>query len=492
MNHKLIVSLDKLTSEEVLEKIGIISQALPEYKDNIVYKFNDLIALIGLKWLTDLLENLDIRVMLDGKWNDIPNTIRNYITQLERSGLGKKVDIITVHANGGQAMLEEAITTRDELGLKFEVFAISALTTLDDSDTQIIYDETPEHSVLKLTKLALETWVDGMVCSGQETAMLREIFSDYDFKILNPGVRFAGGDTHDQKRVVTPELAATNGVDYVVMGRPILQSPDMAAAVKQFFDEISGTTYTAQQNYEFEKILYTGDWKEILSYIGAFYFRPEWGKYCRFTSSLVSNAYINIWAVERHYPVIERATNEMAAQIRSANMEPDIIIWAEMGSIRISLYLAEKLGVEESIYTEKDKFDMSDEQKIDGASYYRKFWNADVTIWLKRHARDLKWKKIIIWEDVVSRWATIKKMIKLIKGLWWEVIAIACIGNRYEQDNQDGIPIISCFIPPKFEVYWDVKTREDVRWAFPQLPERAVVSEKPKNEWGELVESMRK
>jgi len=124
--------------------------------------------------------------MLDGKWNDIPNTTRNYITQLERSGLAEKVDIITVHANGGQDMLREAVKIRDEFGLNLEIFAISALTTLDNTDTHMIYDETPEHSVLKLTKLALDSGVDGIVCSGQETSMLREIFSKYDFKILNP------------------------------------------------------------------------------------------------------------------------------------------------------------------------------------------------------------------------------------------------------------------------------------------------------------------
>ena len=82
--------------------------------------------------MRDLLSDLDVRVMLDGKWNDIPNTIGNYITQLKRSGLAEKVDIITVHANGGKVMLEEAVKTRDELGLDFEIFAISALTTLGD------------------------------------------------------------------------------------------------------------------------------------------------------------------------------------------------------------------------------------------------------------------------------------------------------------------------------------------------------------------------
>ena len=73
-------------------------------------------------------------------------------------------------------------------------------------------------------------------------------------------------------------------------------------------------------------MLYSGDWKDILSYIGAFYFRPEGGKYVRFTSKVLSNAYINIGAIERSYSVIDRATSELAQQIRAADIQADVIV----------------------------------------------------------------------------------------------------------------------------------------------------------------------
>ena len=370
-------------------------------------------------------------------------------------------------------MLEEAVKTRDELGLDFEIFAISALTTLEDSDTQVIYDETPAHSVLKLTKLALDAGVDGMVCSGQETAMLREVFSDYNFKILNPGIRFAWGDTHDQKRVVTPQIAVEHGVDYVVMGRPILQAADMSHAVQRFFDETKDVAYIPENKYAFEKMLYTWDWKEILSYIGAFYFRPENGKYCRLTSKLISNGYINIGSIERYPLVIERATANIASLMREKNIEADIVMWAQMGSVRISLYLAEKMGISLSLYTEKTN---NDNNEMD----------------LKRHNMDLTWKKIIIGEDVVNRGSTLLKMIEVVEEKWWEVVAISCIGNRSDKKEVRGIPLISCYIPEKFEIYYDDKTPESEIKDYPHLPEGAIVSEKPKNEWGELVKSMRR
>jgi len=74
---------------------------------------------------------------------------------------------------------------------------------------------------------------------------------------------------------VTPQVAVENGVNYVVMGRPILEAEDKIGAVRQFFNETKEIQYQACSNYTFEKILYTGDWKDILSYIGAFYFRPD-------------------------------------------------------------------------------------------------------------------------------------------------------------------------------------------------------------------------
>jgi hypothetical protein len=82
-------------------------------------------------------------------------------------------------------------------------------------------------------------------------------------------------------------------------------------------------------------------------------------------------------------------------------------------------------------------------------------------------------------------------MREVLEGLWGKVVAIACVGNRYEQDEQNGIPIISCFVPPKFELYWDENTPEDQRKDFPEIPGGAKIAEKPKNEWGGLVENMR-
>lgn len=410
--------------------------------------------------------------MLDPKWNDIPNTLKNYITQLHRSGLWEKIAYITLHVSGWAEMLRVAQETKDEYIPQAKLLAITAMTSLDDRDTGLIFDDTAKHSVLKLTKIALDAGIEGIVCSTHEAQVLREVYGS-DFDVVTPWVRFAGGDHGDQKRVMTPSRAIQQWVTNIVMGRPILEADDISWAVARFFKEIEAVEYLPENTYSFEKMLYTGDWKEVLSYIWAFYFRPNGWKYCRFTSKVVSNAYINIGAIERSYSVIDRATTELAQKIGDNNIKADIVVWAQMWSVRISLVLAKKLGIEQSIYTEKTNNDNN---------------NMD----LKRHAVDLTGLKIVLSEDIVSRGTTIAKMREVLEGLWWKVVAIACVWNRYEQDSQDGIPIISCFIPPKFELYWDEHTPEDQKKDFPELPDGAVISEKPKNEWGELVESMRK
>lgn len=471
MNPKLIIALDNLSSQQAKSIIVQVLSENPNQSDRILFKTHDLVSAIWFHGLAELLEWVDCKLMLDPKWNDIPNTLKNYITQLSDSGLGDKVEYITLHASGWREMLKVAKEAKDTLLPHSKLLAITALTSLDDTDTAEIFDNTAQHSVLKLTKIVLSSGIEGIVCSTHEAWILREVYGN-NFDIITPWVRFAGWDQWDQKRVKTPGEAIKAGATNIVMGRPILESKNISESIQRFFSEVQDIEYITTRQYSFEKMLFSWDWKDILSYIGAFYFRPEWGKYVRFTSKVLSNAYINIWAIERSYWVIDRATSELASQIRERKIEADVVVWAQMWSVRISLALAKQLGVQQSIYTEKTE-------------------NNNNNMDLKRHAIDLSGKRIILSEDIVSRGTTIAKMREVLEGLGWTVVAIACVWNRYEQDQQDEIPIISCFVPPKFELYWDESTPEDQRKDFPKIPDGAQISEKPKNSWGELVESMR-
>lgn len=166
---------------------------------------------------------IGVPIFLDLKFHDIPNTVAKAIQAL------RPLDpaILTVHASGGRAMLEDAKAAAPT-GTK--VVAVTMLTSLDPSDLSSIgLKPDPHEQVLRLTELARESGVDGIVCSGAEVAAAKAVWPQGFFVV--PGVRPADGHHGDQKRVVTPRGALDAGASILVVGRPITQAedPDQAA-----------------------------------------------------------------------------------------------------------------------------------------------------------------------------------------------------------------------------------------------------------------------
>lgn len=162
-------------------------------------------------------------IFLDLKLHDIPNTVAKAIQALHLL----EPAILTVHAAGGRAMLEDAKAAANA-GTK--VVAVTVLTSLDGSDLEDVGVMFPPHAqVERLTSLAREAGLDGIVCSGQEVAAARKLWPDGFFVV--PGVRPTDGKKADQKRAVTPREALDNGASIIVVGRPITQAedPDFAA-----------------------------------------------------------------------------------------------------------------------------------------------------------------------------------------------------------------------------------------------------------------------
>lgn len=165
----------------------------------------------------------DLPIFLDLKFHDIPNTVAKAIQALRPL----EPAILTVHAAGGRAMMEDAKAAAPT-GTK--VVGVTVLTSLDGSDlTSVGYQGDPHEQVTRLTLLAKEAGLDGVVCSGAEVAAAKKLWPGGFFVV--PGVRPANGDASDQKRVVTPRQALDSGASILVVGRPITQAsdPDIAA-----------------------------------------------------------------------------------------------------------------------------------------------------------------------------------------------------------------------------------------------------------------------
>lgn len=167
--------------------------------------------------------DIGLPIFLDLKFHDIPNTVGKAVQALRPL----EPAIITVHAAGGRAMLEDAKAAAPT-GTK--VVAVTMLTSLDANDlTSIGLSPDPHEQVVRLAELARSAGVDGIVCSGEEVKAAHAAWKDGFFVV--PGVRPANGSSGDQKRVVTPRAALDAGASILVIGRPITQAedPDLAA-----------------------------------------------------------------------------------------------------------------------------------------------------------------------------------------------------------------------------------------------------------------------
>lgn len=166
---------------------------------------------------------IGLPIFLDLKLHDIPNTVAKAVQTLHML----EPAILTVHAAGGRAMLEDA---KAAAGVNTKVVAVTVLTSLDDSDlADIGVGGKAEDQVRRLADLARDAGLDGIVCSGAEVALAKQAWNDGFFVV--PGVRPTGGAMGDQKRAVTPREALDRGASVLVIGRPITRAdhPDQAA-----------------------------------------------------------------------------------------------------------------------------------------------------------------------------------------------------------------------------------------------------------------------
>ena len=178
------------------------------------------------------------KIFLDLKLHDIPNTVRKAMAVLSRLD----VDIVNLHAAGGSNMMKAAIEglTRPD-GSRPLLIAVTQLTSTDQQlmESELLIEKRLEDVVIAYAQNAAASGLDGVVCSPLEAGRVHEACGT-GFLAVTPGVRFAEGDTGDQKRVTTPQKARELGADYIVVGRPITQADDPVAAyrkcVKEFLE----------------------------------------------------------------------------------------------------------------------------------------------------------------------------------------------------------------------------------------------------------------
>jgi orotidine-5'-phosphate decarboxylase len=184
-----------------------------------------------------LLREAGKSIFLDLKLHDIPNTVGAAVRAAAKSG----ACLITLHAAGGSAMLASAADARDEhnaAGGALKLLAVTVLTSLTANDLHVLgVQGSPEEQVRRLALVAAAARIDGAVCSVAEAPTVRAACGP-DFTLLCPGIRLAGGDAQDQRRVATPGAAAHAGADFIVVGRPITKAGDPGEAARAILAEL--------------------------------------------------------------------------------------------------------------------------------------------------------------------------------------------------------------------------------------------------------------
>ena len=178
------------------------------------------------------------RIFLDLKLHDIPNTVKRAMAVLSRLD----ADMVNLHAAGASEMMKAALEglTRPD-GTRPLLIAVTQLTSTDAGalKNELLIDTPMAETVLSYAQNAARCGLDGVVCSPLEAALVKERCGAA-FCTVTPGIRFAGGDVGDQKRIMTPERAGKSGCDYIVMGRPITQAPDPVEAYRRAVREFLG------------------------------------------------------------------------------------------------------------------------------------------------------------------------------------------------------------------------------------------------------------
>lgn len=220
-NKRIVVALDVPEGPAALALAARLDPALCRVKVG-----KELFVSAGPA-VVESLQRAGFEVFLDLKFHDIPNTVASACRAAARLG----VWMVNVHASGGSAMMRAAREALAGVTRPPLLIGVTVLTSLKDAElAEIGWQGGAAGNVMRLARLAQSSGLDGVVCSAQEAAALREALGA-GFVSVTPGIRLPGGEAGDQSRVVTPQDAVRAGAHYLVIGRPVTQAADPAATL---------------------------------------------------------------------------------------------------------------------------------------------------------------------------------------------------------------------------------------------------------------------
>lgn len=243
-NDRIIVALDGLDVFQALDLVDLLGDHVGGFKLGLEFQQKMLTSVatespLGMMKVCEayrkLIQKLTGKLMWDGKFHDIPNTMAGAMEALKQL----RPTFVTVHASAGLDGVQKAVYTTSEC----HVIGVTVLTSLSMEDCLNIYGDSPNGAVLFFADILLRAQASGIVCSPQELSTLKEHHQFKDLIRIVPGIRPTWASNNDQNRVTTPSVAIAKGADFLVIGRPITQPPTVIGspieAAERIADEIS-------------------------------------------------------------------------------------------------------------------------------------------------------------------------------------------------------------------------------------------------------------
>ncbi|MUJ24265.1 orotidine-5'-phosphate decarboxylase [Aliivibrio fischeri] len=223
-DQKVIVALDYDNQADALTFVDKIDPSSCRLKVG-----KEMFTLFGPEFVKEL-HKRGFSVFLDLKFHDIPNTCSKAVRAAAEMG----VWMVNVHASGGERMMSASREILEPYGSDRPLLiGVTVLTSMEQQDLAGIgLDIAPQEQVKRLAALTKNSGLDGVVCSAQEASMLK-VDLGKEFQLVTPGIRPAGADVGDQKRIMTPVDAITAGSDYLVIGRPITQAENPSQVLNE-------------------------------------------------------------------------------------------------------------------------------------------------------------------------------------------------------------------------------------------------------------------
>ena len=226
---RVIVALDYPDAASALQLVAGLTPELCRLKVG-----KELFTRAGPQLVAEL-AGRGFDVFLDLKFHDIPNTVASACHAAADLG----VWMVNVHALGGERMLLAAREGIERATQSPLLIAVTILTSMDVNDLAAVgLSGSPQDNVLRLAMLAQQSGLDGVVCSSRETGLLRNRLGE-EFRLITPGIRPAGSQTDDQRRVMTPADAIRAGSSYLVIGRPVTRADDPVSVLRTINSDLS-------------------------------------------------------------------------------------------------------------------------------------------------------------------------------------------------------------------------------------------------------------